>query len=96
MPVPTRFALHPNYPNPFNPRTAIPFDLPRGVPVRLVVYDVAGQQVRTLVDRDLPAGHHRAVWDGRDDTGMLMGSGVYLFRLRAESFDRVGRMLLLK
>ena len=64
--------------------------------MRLVVYDVAGQRVRTLVDRDLPAGHHRAGWDGRDDRGTLMGSGVYLFRLRAGSFDRVGRMLLLK
>ena len=96
MLVPARFALHPNYPNPFNPRTAIPFDLPREAAVRLMVYDIAGQRLRTLLNRNLPAGHHQATWDGTDGSGKLMGSGVYLFRLRGESFDQVGRMLLLK
>jgi len=95
-PVPTRFALHPNYPNPFNPRTAIPFDLPREALVRLMVYDIAGQRLRTLLNRYLPAGHHQAIWDGSNDSGNLMGTGVYLFRLEAGSFDQVGRMLLLK
>ena len=96
MLVPARFALHPNYPNPFNPRTAIPFDLPTEAAVRLMVYDIAGQRLRTLLNRNLPAGHHQATWDGTDGSGKLMGSGVYLFRLRGESFDQVGRMLLLK
>jgi flagellar hook assembly protein FlgD len=61
-----------------------------------MVYDIAGQRLRTLLNRNLPAGHHQATWDGTDGSGKLMGSGVYLFRLRGESFDQVGRMLLLK
>ena len=77
-------------PNPFNPHTTIRFDVTRASTVQLRVFDVGGALVRTLVDRHLPAGEHRVVWDGRDDRGREVGSGAYFLRLssgeeRAES-----------
>jgi hypothetical protein len=74
-----------NYPNPFNPSTRIPFEVPAardGQPVRLEVLDQRGRQVRTLVAGSLPAGRHEAVFDGRDRAGNAVPSGGYLARLR--------------
>jgi hypothetical protein len=85
-----------NAPNPFNPRTAIRFDLPVAGTVRLAVYDVAGRLVRTLVDGDLPNGTHEAVWDGRDATARAMASGGYLARLEAGGQVRTVRMSLVQ
>jgi hypothetical protein len=70
-------------PNPFNPRTTIRFDLPAAGPVRLAVYDLAGRLVRVLVEGEIPAGSHEAVWDGRDQSGRSAPSGSYLARLVA-------------
>ena len=70
-------------PNPFNPSTTLRFDLPVGGRVRLAVYDVAGRLLRTLLDVELPAGSHEAVWDGRDSAGRGMASGSYFARLLA-------------
>jgi hypothetical protein len=75
--------LYPNHPNPFNPMTTIRFDLPAAGSVRLVVYDLAGRLVRVLVEGEIPAGSHEAVWDGRDSTGRSSPSGSYLARLVA-------------
>ncbi len=94
--VPKAYALHANAPNPFNPETVISFDLPRDSPVQLVVFDVLGQQVRSLVADRLPAGAHRAVWDGRNTRGAQVGSGVYFYHLQAGEFVQTRRMLLLK
>ena len=93
---PTTTALHANAPNPFNPETTIGFELAASTGVRLEVFDLLGQKVRTLVARTLPAGSHQAVWDGRDDAGIQVGSGVYVYRLQAGDFTRMRRMLLLK
>ena len=99
-PRPPQFALYANAPNPFNPETAIHFALPQASEVRLEVFDVVGQQVRTLRAGGLPAGLHRAVWDGRGETGKPVGSGVYFYRLQARHegrmFTQVRRMMLLK
>jgi hypothetical protein len=76
-------VLAPNWPNPFNPRTTLRFDLPAAGRVRLEVYDVRGRLVGSLVDAELPAGRHEAVWDGRDSEGRAMASGTYAARLRA-------------
>ena len=81
--TPATLRLHPNRPNPFNPRTTIRFDLPAAGQVRLAVYDVAGRRIRVLVEGDLPAGSHEAVWDGRDASGRASPSGSYLARLVA-------------
>ncbi|NKB68930.1 MAG: T9SS type A sorting domain-containing protein [Candidatus Latescibacteria bacterium] len=77
------YQLLANYPNPFNPRTTISYQLASRQPVRLVVYNNLGQVVRTLVDREQEAGIYQAVWDGRDEGGREAASGVYLVRLQA-------------
>jgi hypothetical protein len=79
----TQLRLYPNQPNPFNPMTTIRFDLPAAGQVRLAIYDLAGRLVRVLVEGEIPAGSHEAVWDGRDSTGRSAPSGSYLARLVA-------------
>jgi flagellar hook assembly protein FlgD len=89
-------ALYPNYPNPFNPTTTIRYDLSGGGPVRLTVFDITGALVRTLVDGERPAGIHEATWDGRDEKGREVASGVYFYRLEAGDYARTRKMLLVK
>ncbi len=93
---PTVLALHANMPNPFNPETAIRFELPSDSAVELVVYDALGQRVRTLVEQALPAGVHQAVWDGRNQSGQSVSTGIYFYQLRAGDVQLIRRMLLLK
>ncbi len=96
---PSAYRLYQNHPNPFNPQTSIRFDVPAGpgrVPVTLVVYSVRGERVRTLVDQTRPAGSYTEVWDGRDEHGVAVGSGVYFYSLRAGNFQSSRRMVLLK
>ena len=85
--VPARYALSQNYPNPFNPHTAIQFDLPVQSHVSLSVFDLMGQQVANLVEGARGAGAHTVHWDGRDDEGRELASGVYLYRLRTGDGD---------
>ena len=94
--LPTDFALHPAYPNPFNAEVALSFDLPQEVSVALVLYDALGQPVRHLVDGTLAAGRYRFVWDGRDQDGRVVASGIYFYRLVADSFVAVGRLALVR
>jgi len=93
---PLQFALHPNAPNPFNAQTLIRFDLPTDQGVRLEVFNALGQMVRTLVDERVEAGVHQIHWDSRDDRGVAVGSGPYIYRLTAGSRVQTQRMLLLK
>lgn len=81
--LPERFALHPNFPNPFNPTTTIVYDLPRTSQVRLTIYNVLGQKVAQLVSGKLAAGRYRTVWDGRNQAGLPVSSGIYIMRLEA-------------
>jgi hypothetical protein len=95
--VPARTVLHPNVPNPFNPVTTIAFDLAGSGHVSLRVYDVAGRLVRTLLAAKLAAGHgHAARWDGLDDAGNHVSSGVYFYRLVTAQFDQTRKMVLMK
>jgi hypothetical protein len=80
-PKPT--TLYQNYPNPFNPSTSIAFYLPQPGHVALVIYDVNGIRVRSLIDGMQPVGRHTVLWDGRNDSGRQVGSGVYYYRLAA-------------
>ena len=84
--LPADFALHPAYPNPFNAEVALSFDLPQEASVSLVLYDALGRPVRRLVDGPLAAGRYRFVWDGRDLSGRVVASGIYFYRLVADSF----------
>jgi hypothetical protein len=95
-PVPARFALHPCTPNPFNPATTIRFALPRAERAVLVVYDVSGRRVATIADGVFGPGEFDAAWDGTDDTGRDVASGVYFARLVAGDLAAVRKMALLR
>ena len=94
--LPNAFALYPNYPNPFNPSTAIRFDLTTAGRVRLSVYDLAGQRIRLLQDGHQPAGRHQLEWNGADETGATVASGVYLLRLETDQGVLVRKMSMIK
>ncbi len=94
--TPLRLAIQ-AVPNPFNPSTTLRFDLPTRATVSLVLYNVSGQRVKTLLPAEsLPAGAHTWVWDGRDDAGAAVASGVYVYRLRAGEQAVVGKITLLR
>ena len=94
--LPERFALYQNYPNPFNPTTTIAFDLDRSGDVTVAIYNMLGQKVRTLINKKMTKGHHTVRWDGRDDAGNLLASGIYYCRLSADKRHAVRKMLLMK
>lgn len=97
LPGPARDFVGPCAPNPFNPRTTIRFGVATGGPAQLAVYDVSGRRVRVLLDvPDLPPGPAQAVWDGRDDAGRELASGIYLARLRKDGSSRCARMVLIR
>jgi immune inhibitor A len=97
LPLPRTFALEQNYPNPFNPETTIRFHIgPSPAHVRLEVFNILGQQVRVLADRLFDVGTHESKWDGRDDAGRTVGSGVYFYRMSGGVPGEVRKMLLLK
>tara|TARA_B100001167_G_C16647324_1_gene246928 strand:- start:43 stop:693 length:651 start_codon:yes stop_codon:yes gene_type:complete len=94
--VPEEYALHYNYPNPFNPVTTMLYDLPEPGHTRLVIYDLLGRQVQTLVDQPLDAGFYRMQWDGRNAQGQIVGAGIYFYQIQANGFIRTRKMLLVK
>jgi hypothetical protein len=94
--VPLEYALLDNYPNPFNPTTRIEYHLPERSEVKLEIYNVLGQKLRTLINIAQEAGIHIAVWDGRDDFHQLAASGVYLYRLHAGKFTATKKMALVQ
>jgi hypothetical protein len=94
LPLSTR--LYPAYPNPFNPSTVIRYDLAESGPVRLQIYAVTGQRVRTLVAGRQSAGVYQVQWDGRDDRGATVGSGVYLSQLQVGSRRQAQRLVRLE
>ena len=94
--VPARPYLAANVPNPFNPLTTIRFGITRPGPVDLAVYDVSGRLVATLAHETYPAGRHEVAWQGRDQTGRRVASGVYFYRLKTDEFSDVQKMLLIK
>jgi predicted RNA-binding protein with TRAM domain len=88
-----------NFPNPFNPETTISFVVARhALPVQIEVYNIRGQLIRTLLDgsRALESGRHSVIWDGRDDNGNQVSSGIYLYRMRAGEYQSTRRMILMK
>jgi DNA/RNA endonuclease YhcR with UshA esterase domain len=90
------FALYPNFPNPFNPETRIRFQLAENSDVKLMVYDVLGRKVRTLVSDRMDAGHHVINWDGLNDAGTDVASGMYVYRIKAGDFISHRKMLLVR
>lgn len=94
--IPSAFALYENFPNPFNPSTTISFDLPQTSQATLVIYNLRGQLVRTLFAGDLPAGRHQFMWDGANDFGAQVASGIYLYRLKSDNFVSTRKLALVK
>ena len=93
--LPSEVGLGPNYPNPFNPSTLIPYQLSATSQVRLEVFNVLGQRVATLVDEEQGAGSYRARWDGTDAVGRAAASGVYIYRLTVAGVHWTGKMVLM-
>jgi hypothetical protein len=95
--IPETYALRANYPNPFNPSTTIVYELPEAAPVTLLIYDLTGKQIRTLVNEARYAGYHQTVWDGTDFKGALVATGVYFYRITAgDAFVETRKMVLMK
>ena len=95
--IPKDFALNQNYPNPFNPSTLISYDLNKSMTnVSLKIYNLLGQEVKTLVDGPQDAGFYRVEWDSTDDSGHQMATGVYFYRLQAGAQTQTRKMVLLK
>ena len=94
--LPGKFALHQNYPNPFNPSTTIRFDLPTATEVHMAVYDLLGREVVRLVDGQLETGYHQLVWDGRDQDGREVPTGIYFVLVVTPEFRKSIKTLLLK
>jgi hypothetical protein len=94
--LPEGYELAQNYPNPFNPSTTIEFALPEQGSVRLAVYNVLGQKIRTLIDKTLPAGSYKIQWDGCDDSGKSVASGIYVYRLTTDRTELSRKMTLVR
>lgn len=94
--LPKKLALKDNYPNPFNPTTAIEFDIPADDRAKLEVFNMLGEKVTTLIDDSFNAGTYRIIWEGRDDFGRAMPSGIYLYRLESGDKSITKRMIMLK
>ena len=94
--IPTEFALHDNYPNPFNPTTTFRFDVPEVSDVTLSIYNMLGQKVRTFNYQNTSAGYHSVKWNATNDYGDPVGAGVYLYQLRANQYVKTRKMVLLK
>jgi len=96
MALPTVYALTQNYPNPFNPTTTIDYSIPKSGNVELVIFNMTGQKVRTLVSGKQDAAFYKIVWDGRNDLGENVASGMYFYRLVSGSFSKIEKMTLIK
>ncbi len=94
--IPLEFILEANYPNPFNPITTINYALPKNGPVTLNVYDITGNKIRILVDQEQSAGYRSVVWDGRNNEGIEVNSGMYIFRITTGDYSDSRKMLMIK
>ncbi len=91
-----KYELHNNYPNPFNPSTKISFTIPRSEFVTLKIYDIKGQEIKTLVNGNYPAGTYQLEWNGKDKNNRNVAAGVYVYTINAGHFSKSARMILLK
>lgn len=94
--IPAEFSLLQNYPNPFNPATTIRYGLPKAAHVSLTIYNLLGQQVKALVNYKQKAGLHQIAWDGTNNAGQYLSSGLYFYKLETESFSRTRKMMWMK
>ena len=99
--IPNEYSLEQNFPNPFNPNTTIKFSVPTSANVKLTVYNILGETVRVLFDKEFQSGNYNVIWNADDQTGRKVSSGVYFYELKAVSdkgsdFNQIRKMVLLK
>jgi hypothetical protein len=94
--IPTDFDISQNYPNPFNPNTTIKYQLPQLSQVTVTIYNLLGQKVKTLVNEQKKPGYYEVEWNGLNDHGVQVATGLYIYRIHAADFVRSKKMLLLK
>ncbi len=94
--IPKEFSLSQNYPNPFNPQTIIQYGLPYDCDVEIAIYNILGQKIKTLVNEHQQAGRRRKAWDGRNENGEEVSSGIYFYRIKAGEFVQTKKMAVLK
>ena len=94
--LPTEFALKQNYPNPFNPSTQIQYAVPSDANVTIAIYDLMGRKVRTLVNGNVSAGYHTAMWNATNDLGQPVAAGMYIYTISSHDYVAKRKMVLLK
>ena len=94
--LPERFTLHQNYPNPFNPVTTLRYDLPKNSLVTIIIYDMMGREVKTLINQTQDAGYRLIIWDATNDYGKPVSAGIYLYQIQAGEFVQTKKIVLLK
>lgn len=94
--IPSEFQLCSNYPNPFNPSTNIPFNLPEKSNVNITIYDLTGRTIKILVNEQFNEGTHRVIWDGTNDNGRLVSNGVYIYTMNADQYQKSMKMVLIR
>jgi hypothetical protein len=94
--APREFRLYPNYPNPFNPVTTITYDLPQKGYVRISIYNIQGEEVTTLMKGNQEAGSYQLNWDGRDQNGEILSSGIYFLRIESSSYHKTNKMVFIR
>ncbi|MGB9562101.1 MAG: FlgD immunoglobulin-like domain containing protein, partial [bacterium] len=94
--IPQNYTLKQNMPNPFNQVTTIEYGLPASGEVTLVIYDLLGKKVRTLVNGHAEAGMHKVEWNGKDDNGSELPSGIYFYKMTTNNYSEIKKMTLLK
>ncbi len=94
--IPEDYALYPNFPNPFNPTTEIRYNVPEDVHVQILVYNIEGKKVKTLVDKYSSSGYKKVIWDSKNDDGLGVASGVYFYKMTAGPFTDMQKMVILK
>ncbi|MDY6914826.1 MAG: C25 family cysteine peptidase [Candidatus Cloacimonadota bacterium] len=94
--LPLQTSIGNNYPNPFNPKTQIDYSINKNTVVKIQLFNIKGELVKTLINEEKPAGTHQVVWYGKDETGKEVASGVYFYKMQTEDYNKIKRMLLLK
>jgi len=94
--IPEEFTLHQNYPNPFNPITTIQYDLPKASHVRLIIYDIMGREVATIINTEMNAGYQSIIWNTRNNYGKPVSAGIYFYHLQTNDFVKTKKMVLVK
>jgi len=94
--IPTVYTLRQNHPNPFNPSTTIRFELPEATHVKITIYNTLGMQVKTVINDERNPGYHSVEWDGKDEAGNTVASGIYLYKMEAGKFTATNKMILMK